>query len=154
MIKDIFKDFIAIGYTPKKRSHFLHDTLSCPYYILIRQTELNCKIIYLYSGTSITISSNWIDIFTQFYNHSGSKVEFEQHEYDLDSVDKFIYYFTKFQVFLSKDLSEISVEDFLETILKFSEIGTEKFISWEKEEDLGLDLEQFEFSSLDKDCAI
>lgn len=118
-MQNLIREFIELGYTPVARGPAkAQDTILGPY-IVGRLDKNGYMIYYLFSGVSIRIPWKWIDLFGQFFVHSGHKVE--HMGLGENSLDNFIYWMTKLQQNL------MTKKDILETIEKICGIGTKEF---------------------------
>ena len=132
--REIFEDFLNVGYNPVPWGTNVRDT-KLGDYIILRLDRNGLTIYYLESGSSLQISKNWLELWSNFYKHSGKQVlhnmfcNVNENSY----LDCFIYHLTNL---ISLNGSELA------SAKELSRLGTEKFIKYTKDTwpllDLGL----------------
>lgn len=97
--REVFEDFIELVYKTNKFSINRNNTLTdfdLADYIILRVCDKDYKILYLYSGSSLVIPMEWIDLFTKFNSYSGVRFlsEYSDNDFDDKSIEKLGYLFT------------------------------------------------------------
>lgn len=155
--KEVFTEFYKLSYIREGKSKRIvlkglsdHKVLD---YVILRITPTEDVIYYLYNGSSIHIPEKWIDLFSSFNTHSGFRV-LDCYDSDVDgSLSHFGYLMTRLICHLDKSLSKIEGEELLNVLGEISVIGTKEFREWCLEE-FGLELDPFEYRSLDENLDI
>lgn len=147
VFKETFNEFMNLSYTKKKDNtvDFLKD-IDIDDYIIARLSNKGCDIIYLYNGSILKISNDWINLFSSFNTYSGDKLEFFKND-QKDNIDKLGYLFTKFLIYIDSRLSIVSGGEFLSTLGEIYSTKTIDFINWTKE-NYKIDLDPIEFITL------
>lgn len=140
--KQIFKEFIALGYDgPGTRIPGLTD-VQLAYYVIARITSTGCTVINLLSGTTIHLPIGWIDLFESLNTWGGNRILKALPE---DKIDKTILNFQTLNVRMARRQGEY----FMNTLSEICTTGTLDFREWLKSE-CKLRIKPIEFSSLDK----
>ena len=151
MIRDKFIEYMSLSYTKKDHPSVLRD-IPIDDVTIVRLDWRGCRVLYLYSGSTLLIPECLIDIFSGFYKYSGRELNFSYPDSveNLDPEEQFIYYMTELQTYLFSGFSKIGKTEFFDTLYKICELGTPKFIEWCKKEWPKLDLKPIEFLSFEK----
>ena len=140
--KEIFSEFITLGYSPGIRPTGLKD-ISLSNYMIARITRDGWNILNLYNGTNIFISWSLVDIFDSLNTWGGDRVlnciEIK------DSIDEVILTSLSLVILLSKGQGNL----FIEALMKLCNLGTKIFQEWCLVE-FNLEIYPIEFNSLDR----
>lgn len=156
--KEVFTEFYKLSYIREGKSKRIvlkglsdHKVLD---YVILRITPTKDVIYYLYNGSSIHIPEKWIDLFSSLILIQGLESWSVCYDSDVDgSLSHFGYLMTRLICHLDKSLSKIEGEELLNVLGEISVIGTKEFREWCLEE-FGLELDPFEYRSLDENLDI
>lgn len=143
---DIFRDYMELNYKKGKKPVRLHDSKISDL-VISRTSGRGCTIHYLYSGASLLIPWEWIDLFGGLYVHSGDRIlrgGCENNYYDV-----IILLLTKLQIWIGQTLSTIDGDKFLDTVADISMLGTTKFRKY-LIDNYNTEFTPFKFVSLEK----
>ena len=147
MIKELFIEFLSLGYYKKGiKQNYLRD-INLGNYIIARLSDLGCSVLYLTSGNRFDISWRWLDLFNSFNIFCGERIRVKNItiDKDCDNVDQIIYYFTQ----LVDNLNNKNGELVLDLLSNIVVTKTSDFRKWYLKKTNEI-LEPIEFSSLNK----
>ncbi len=144
MIKDLFKEYLTLGYTPGESRKTFRD-VDLGNYIIARETRRGYVIHYLFNGTRIEIDWEWVEVFEEFNVWRDNRDLVAE-----DGLETFILSFSRLvdSLFTSKPDS-----DTLEILGDICQLGTKRFKKWLEEEEffeLKEKLKPIKYISLEK----
>lgn len=148
IFKESFEDFINLtSYEYKTNNSPKIRDIDVEEYIIVRISNEDCKVLYLYSGASLMIPGIWLDMFSSFNIYTGDKI-LSLDINDLDNIDRLGCLFTRLTYYLAKGISSINGEEFLSLLGDIYEIRTKEFREWCKFK-FKIDLDPLEYLTLD-----
>lgn len=150
---DIFRGYMELMYSDKCPPIREKD-ITIDNFIIGRFNSSGFTVHYLYNGSSLSISSKWLDMFKQLYFSNHSEIFYNASKdtttKDLDKyLDTFIYLNTNLQTWLGQSVSKVSGPEFLDCLSSICEMKTGRFRKFMREE-YEIDLEPFKYCSLSK----
>ena len=138
--KDLFKEFMVLGYYPGTRKSGLKD-IPLQNYAIARITRDGWNIISFYNGTNIYIPWELVDLFESFNTWGGHKVLISE---PFDEIDKTILGLFELNLYLIRNQGV----NFLNMLSKLCSKGTAEFRDW-FEKEFEKTLPPIEISTLD-----
>lgn len=139
--KDVFTEFITLGYYPGKRPTKTKD-LGLQDYVIVRTGKEGWYVLSFLTGVSIYIPWLWTDLFESLNTWGGHNIL--KCEELHDNIDYIIYDFLR----LTICLSTVDRSGFLGILGRICNKGTKDFRDWFKFE-FDTQLRPLEFNSLD-----
>ena len=144
-----FREFLSLEYSPGIRTSKVRDTLLTDT-IVLRSSFHGLSINYMHDGSRLFIPWLWEDMWSSLHVYSGEQILFTVPRREDPYIEKIVYFMVKFQDLYVK---RGKGTDILEVLSEICVLRTDK-IRKMLEQDYGIELDPFEFTSSDKDFKI
>jgi len=147
--ESLLREFLSLDYSPGVRANKIKDTLLTET-IVLRSNFHGLSVNYMHDGSKLFIPWSWEDLWSSLHVYAGEYILFTVPGQGAPYIEKIVYLMTKFQDLYVKRGRGNEILEILSEICVLKTDSIRKML----EQDYGIELDPFEFTSSNKDFKI
>ena len=147
--ESLLREFLSLDYSPGVRANKIKDILLTET-IVLRSNFHGLSVNYMHDGSKLFIPWSWEDVWSSLHVYAGEYILFTVPGQEGAYIEKMVYLMTKFQDLYVKRGRGNEILEILSEICVLKTDSIRKML----EQDYGIELDPFEFTSSNKDFKI